>query len=422
MRSVLNTLTLLVLVGALLSAAGQQEAAETAPVQIEFMWESGETQPYERDILDKLITDFQYAYPTIQLKNNPFIGDAEDYQAKLLSRLKTGEGPDMFTVGDNTLFRYAKTGYAATVPTQFATTLKGRFPSALKDGMDKVLSWEGKLHGVPWNADWVSLWYNKDMFREAGLDPSDPPVNLEELREYAVKLTVRDNGRVSRSGISLRGHKGGAGTADKWINFLTAKGGRLFDEQMSKTLVNNRAGVAAVQYYLDLLYTDNVDLLELEPRDSNGFAQQKTAMFGRGPWVMSFLEEAAPDLNYAVGVFPGKSIPFVDGLCVSSGSEKKDSAWTFLEWLMEGKNFGRWQTVLNSIPLLKEVADLKYFKENEVLSAFINQPLFEVPQHEKLYEMKSILGDYLEKACYRQMPVQEAMDAAADEINAILQE
>jgi len=422
MRSVLSTLALLVLVGALISAGGQQEAAKTAQTQIEFMWESGETQPYERDILDKLIIDFQSAYPTIQLKNNPFIGDAEDYQAKLLSRLKTGEGPDIFAVGDNTLFRYAKTGYAATVPAQFATTLKGRFPSALRNGMVQVLSWEGKLYGVPWNADWVSLWYNTDMFQEAGLDPNDPPADLEELREYAVKLTVRDNGKVTRSGISIRGHTGGAGQTDKWINFLTAKGGSLFDAQMTKTLVNNPAGVAGLQYYLDLLYKDNVDSLELEPRDSKGFAQQTTAMFGRGPWVMSFLKEAAPGLNYRVGVFPGKSIPFVDGLCVSSGSEKKDSAWTFLEWLMEGKNFGRWQMVLNSIPLLKEVSDLQYFKENEVLSAFINQPLFEVPQHEKLYEMKTILGDYMEKACYRQMPVQEAMEAAAKEINAILQE
>ncbi len=389
-------------------------------VTVELMWESGETQGYERDVLNSLIEDFEEEHPGIKIKNNPFVGSSENYQAKLLTRLSAEAGPDMYSVGDNTLFRYAKAGMAEPVPEQLANSLKNDFTETLRDGMVSGLSWEGQLYGVPWNADYVSLWYNKDMFKEAGL--TKLPSNLEELREYAIKLTKRENGRVVRSGISLRSHTGGAGQTDKWINFLTAMGGELFNKEMTETVINNKAGVKALEYFVDLIYEDKVDAVDLQPRDSDGFAQKKTAMFGRGPWVLAFLKDAAPDLNYGVAPFPGKSIPFIDALCVSDKSKEKEAAWTFLEWLMKPEVFARWQKEIGSIPLLQSIADMPYFQNNEILSGFAMQPLWDVPQHEKLYEIKIILGDYLEKACYKKLTPQEALDQAAKEISKILQE
>jgi multiple sugar transport system substrate-binding protein len=421
LKKLLSIVMILVMMAPLIFAAGRQEE-ENQVVELELYWESGDLQSYERDILQTLIDEYQNTHPNVRIKNNPFIGDAEDYQAKLLTRLRSGSGPDIYTVGDNTIFRYAKGGMAAKVPDALANSLQSQIPESLRSGMTTALSWEGSFYGVPWNADWVSLWYNRDAFEEAGLDPDDPPRTLEELREYAKKLTIRENGRIVRSGISLRATTGGSGQTDKWINFLTASGGRLFNDDMTRTLVNNKAGVSALQYYLTLLYEDKVDAVDLEPRDSEGFAQGKTAMFGRGPWVLSFLRDAAPDLNYDVAPFPGESMPFVDGLVINPDSPSIDAAWEFVSWFMEPENFGRWQEELNSVPLLTEVAKRPYFQQNEILAAFSQQPLTEVPQHERLLEMKTILGDYMAKAVYLEMTPQEALDQAAAEINAILAE
>jgi len=422
MKRIVVVLLLWALIVPLGFASGQQETGKPQVVQIELFWESGELQSYERDELQTLLDEYEKAHPNVKIQNNPFIGDAEDYQAKLLSRLRSGNGPDIYTVGDNTLFRYAKAGMAAEVPADFANSLETRFPAALKNGMTTALSWDNTLFGVPWNADWVSLWYNRDMFQDAGLDPDNPPRTLEELRAAAKKLTVRENGRIVRSGISLRATSGGGGQTDKWINFLTAEGGRLFNDDMTKCLVNSDAGVAALQYYLTLLYDDKVDSVDLEPRDSQGFAQGKTAMFGRGPWVLSFLQDAAPNLNYDVAPFPGKSIPFVDGLVVNADSKSKNAVWEFLSWFMQADNFGRWQEALNSVPLLSDVAQRPYFQKNKILAAFSEQPLYDVPQHERLLEMKKILGDYMAKAVYHELTPKQALDQAAKEIDAILAE
>ena len=53
-----------------------------------------------------------------------------------------------------------------------------------------VATWENRLYGVPLYADVSALFYNKDLFQRAGLDPDKPPTSLPELREYADKITA----------------------------------------------------------------------------------------------------------------------------------------------------------------------------------------------------------------------------------------
>ena len=53
-----------------------------------------------------------------------------------------------------------------------------------------VSTYEGRLYGVPLYADVSALFYNKDLFEKAGLDPKKPPTSLGEIREYADKITA----------------------------------------------------------------------------------------------------------------------------------------------------------------------------------------------------------------------------------------
>ncbi len=53
-----------------------------------------------------------------------------------------------------------------------------------------VSTYEGRLYGVPLYADVSALFWNKDLFRQAGLDPEKPPTSLAEIREYADKITA----------------------------------------------------------------------------------------------------------------------------------------------------------------------------------------------------------------------------------------
>ena len=50
----------------------------------------------------------------------------------------------------------------------------------------------GKTWGIPFQRSTIVLYYNKEAFKEAGLDPNRPPANWKEMAEYAQKLTKRD--------------------------------------------------------------------------------------------------------------------------------------------------------------------------------------------------------------------------------------
>lgn len=64
--------------------------------------------------------------------------------------------------------------------------------------------YDGKTYSIPFQRSTIIMYYNKDQFKEAGLDPEKPPTNWDELREYAKKLTVTDaSGNVSRWGVMI---------------------------------------------------------------------------------------------------------------------------------------------------------------------------------------------------------------------------
>ena len=62
----------------------------------------------------------------------------------------------------------------------------------------------GKTWGIPFQRSTIVLYYNKEVFKEAGLDPNRPPATWKEMVEYAQKLTKRDaSGNVTQWGVQI---------------------------------------------------------------------------------------------------------------------------------------------------------------------------------------------------------------------------
>src|SRR5260370_33341114 len=64
-------------------------------------------------------------------------------------------------------------------------------------------TYNGKFYAVPFQRSTPVMYYNKDAFAEAGLDPEKPPVTWDELANAAQKLTAREGDRVTRWGLEL---------------------------------------------------------------------------------------------------------------------------------------------------------------------------------------------------------------------------
>src|SRR5690606_26146924 len=104
--------------------------------------------------------------------------------------------------------------------------------------------YEDKPYAVPFNTDTRLLFYNKDAFKEAGLDPEKPPATWDELEEYAEKLDIKDGDRYERVGFyPLWGSIGAA----SWMT--SADGGKGFIQD-GELYINTPKKQEALQWLL----------------------------------------------------------------------------------------------------------------------------------------------------------------------------
>ena len=193
---------------------------------------------------------------------------------------------------------------------------------------------KGNLYAVPIVTEWQTLFYRKDLFEKAGLQP---PKTLEELEAAAKKLNDPDNGVY---GIVSRGQRGAAVT--QFSSYLYAYGGDFLKD--GKCVLDTPEAVKAMQYYGKILHdygpagatnmswpqaqalmasgkvamwTDASTLLPglLDPQKSKVADKIGIAMFPAGP----------------AGQHPYMVVPWA--VSISAQSKNKDAAWEFIKWL-----------------------------------------------------------------------------------------
>ena len=150
----------------------------------------------------RLAADFEKENPGIKVKPI-YAGTYQETIVKALTAHKSGEPPqtaillstDMFTLIDED----------AIVPFDDVATsaddqawLKSFFPAFMPNSQTG-----GKTWGIPFQRSTIVLYWNKELFKEAGLDPNKPPATWNEQLEYAQKLTKRDaSGNVTQWGVA----------------------------------------------------------------------------------------------------------------------------------------------------------------------------------------------------------------------------
>ena len=140
----------------------------------------------------------------------------------------------------------------------------------------KTATYKNKAWSMPFSTSNEVLYYNKAMFKAAGLDPEKPPKTWTELASMAQKLTVDTNkdGKTDQWGIALV-LKADEGSVYDWLSFNWQNGGELFDETFTKSRFNEQPGVEALQFYIDLVYKQKA--MTLAPPTS-GFDNKLIAM------------------------------------------------------------------------------------------------------------------------------------------------
>src|SRR4051794_38871633 len=180
------------------AATAAPAAGGTAETTVE--WWDSETGNDE-EITKKMIDTFRQKNPDIKI-NRAYIAQDQGTQAnqKLLTAIAGGNPPDIYKFD-----RFIVSQFAAQ---DFLTDLTDLANKAgVKQEDYYPFAWEeanynGKLYALPYDTDTRALWYNKDIFKEAGLDPEKPPTNTTELADISEKLTKKDGNKITRFGFN----------------------------------------------------------------------------------------------------------------------------------------------------------------------------------------------------------------------------
>ena len=197
-------------------------------------------------IVDGMVADFEKSHPDIKV-NAIYAGNYNDARIKALAALKAGDPAQlsvMFAIDIYELIEQdAIVAFDDIVETdEERAWLKAFYPALMGNGITA-----GKTWGIPFQRSTIVMYYNKDAFRDAGLDPEKPPATWDELVSMGKKLVKKDaSGNVERWGAMIPS----TGYPYWMFGALTMQNGQvLMNDSGNETYFDSPAVIDALAYW-----------------------------------------------------------------------------------------------------------------------------------------------------------------------------
>ena len=315
-----------------------------APVEISFYYPIAVGGPIPK-IIDAYAADFTKENPSIRVKPI-YTGTYQETIVKALTALKSGEPPqtaiilstDMYTLIDED----AIVPFDEVLKSEDQAWLKSFFPGFMKNSQTG-----GKTWGIPFQRSTIVLYWNKELFKDAGLDPNRAPANWTEQIEFAKKLTKRDAaGNVTQWGIQVP-----SSGFPYWLfqGFTTQNDVLLMNEAGTETYYDKPAVIEALQYWVDLSQKHKVmapGVIEwgTTPKD---FFEKKTAMMWTTTGNLTNVKNNAK-FDFGVAMLPAgkhRGSPTGGGnfyLFKKTTPAQRDAVVKFVKWMTTPERAAQW--------------------------------------------------------------------------------
>lgn len=295
--------------------------------------------------IDGFAADFMKANPGIKV-TPIYAGTYQETLVKALTAHKSGTPPvtsvllstDMFTLIDED----------AIVPIDdFAKTaddkawLAGFYPAFMMNSRTN-----GKTWGVPFQRSTVVMYYNKDLFKEAGLDPNKPPQTWAELKAAATRLTKKDaSGKVTQWGVQIP-----SSGFPYWLfqTLTTTNGAILANEAGTQVKFDDPKVIEALQYWVDLgkagVHPPGVVEWGTTPKD---FFEKKVAIMYTTTGNLTNVKNNAK-FDFGVAMIPGntrKGSPTGGGnfhIFKKATPAQQEAAFKFIKWVTQPERAAQW--------------------------------------------------------------------------------
>jgi ABC-type glycerol-3-phosphate transport system substrate-binding protein len=234
----------------------------------------------------------------------------------------------------------------------------GQFLGRYAKAYASMGQYHGTVWGLPSTPSTTAMYWNKDLFRQAGLDPEKPPQTIAELDAMADKLAQRDSsGYLTRVGfLPLSGYT--------WA-FPAWFGGQIFDGT-DITIGTNPANLTAFQWMTGYSTKYGVDTIRhftnsfgLSLSSEDPFMDGQVAILFDGVWRSHYIRLFAPGLNYGVAPWPAAqpgvndfTVAESDMLVIPRGAKHPREAWEFLRYISSPNLNAQREEDLSGVELL----------------------------------------------------------------------
>ncbi len=351
-----------------LGLACVQAAAEENPVELTFYYPVGVGGDLAL-LIENLAAEFTKENPEITV-NPVFCGNSTETMTKTVAAIQGGNAPDFAILGNSEL--YSLLSLEAIIPLDELIAADEDGAAYIEDFWPAFLMnsyYEGSIYSIPFQRSTIIMYYNKDAFRAAGLDPDAPPTTWEELVDYAQKLTIRDaNGNVTQWGVQISTND--PFTFSPFAMQNSENGENLMTQDGKTALYDTEGNVEALQFLVDLSQK-----YEVMPEGVIVWADS-TSNFMAGTAAMLYMSSGSltnvlnnTDFEVGTAFLPagkrygsatgGANFYIFDGI----SEEKLAASWKFIRWITEPERAAQWSIDTGYVATRKSCFELDLLKD-----------------------------------------------------------
>jgi len=376
--------------------------------------------------VEALIKQFEAQNPSIHVVQETFPYDS--YNQKVASAVPAGQGPDVVNLFYGWLPLYVDSGYLQPLPEDVfpPTSIEREFVP-----MVKAARFEGRYWALPTAVRTLALFYNKDLFRKAGL--IRPPVTWDEFLADAERLTERD----ARGGVTLEGFGiAPAGQDHQLIREVLFRqwGVAPYSSDGRRPTYNTPQGAEALRWYTDLVTRSKVGVIDFFPGGNgyrDAFVAGKAAMIVDGSFAIGAIRGGAK-FDWGVGMLPRRSVGgtpanfgsfWVHGLTNKAKGAQREAAVAFLKFITSPETQRLWLRQVGEIPAGKAMAADPALDLDPVYGPFIRS----LPDAHATFfideaAQRTVLVDAVNEVILNHRDPKAALDQAAAKEQKILSE
>lgn len=325
MRKNMKKVTVAAVVGAMAVTSVAPVTAQAADATLTVaIWDNG-----QKAGLQEIMDDFTEA---TGIKTELQVIEWSSYWTLLEAGASGGDMPDVFWMHSNEAVRYMSNDILLDLTDKIAASEKLEMDKFLED-IKAMYQWDGKTYAVPKDIDTIAMWYNKDMFDEAGIEYPDGSWTWDEFYEIAQKLTKEDG---SQYGFAANP----SNEQDTWMNIIYSMGGCVLTED-NKSGFDDPNTIRAMEFVEKCIQNVMPPAATMSETGTDVlFGSGKVAMISQGSWMVSgfkdneYITEHCDVARLPKDAETGESVSLYNGLgwAASANTDYPDEAFQLIEW------------------------------------------------------------------------------------------